>query len=114
MKELESIDEVGGGIAMAFVATVYGVGLANLILLPAAAKLKARVAASTRDWHLMLEGVTGIVEGNNPSLIRIKLGAFLEPSPTSDSGEAKHLVRPAAKQTDSRPEHRPGTQAAGA
>ena len=99
MKHLESIDEVGKGIAMAFVATVYGVGLANLILLPAAAKLKARVAASTRDWHLMLEGVTGIVEGNNPSLIRIKLGAFLEPSLTSGSSEAKqHLVRPIAKQ----------------
>ena len=49
MKNLENIEEVGHGIAVAFVATVYGVGVANLLFLPAAAKIKARVHARHRS-----------------------------------------------------------------
>jgi chemotaxis protein MotA len=78
MKHLEDIERVGHGIAVAFVATVYGVGLANLVLLPAGAKIKARVEQSVEDKELVLEGVIGIAEGLNPRLLENKLGAFLE------------------------------------
>jgi chemotaxis protein MotA len=79
MKHLENIEEVGHGIAVAFVATVYGVAIANLFLLPAANKIKARIAAETERREMILEGVIGIVEGLNPKLIRSKLEAYLPP-----------------------------------
>jgi chemotaxis protein MotA len=76
MKHLEDIKEVGHGIAVAFVATVYGVGLANIFFLPAANKLKARLRDATLRKDMILEGVIGIVEGLNPTLIRMKLEAY--------------------------------------
>jgi chemotaxis protein MotA len=76
MKNLANISEVGHGIAVAFVATVYGVGLANIVLLPAATKIKARVDSETALKEMMLEGVVGIVEGMNPKIIRQKLEAY--------------------------------------
>lgn len=76
MKNLANIEEVGHGIAVAFVATVYGVGIANILLLPAATKIKARIASDTELKELKLEGVVAIVEGLNPKLIRSKLEAY--------------------------------------
>jgi chemotaxis protein MotA len=76
MKHLENIEEVGHGIAVAFVATVYGVGAANLFFLPAASKIKARIRDSARVQELILEGVCGIVEGMNPKMIERKLAPF--------------------------------------
>jgi chemotaxis protein MotA len=76
MKNLANIDEVGHGIAVAFVATVYGVGLSNIVLLPAAAKMKARIESDSALKELKLEGVVAIVEGMNPKLIRGKLEAY--------------------------------------
>ncbi len=77
MKHLENIEEVGRGIAVAFVATVYGVAVANLFFLPAASKIKARIHNDVSAKELMLEGVISILEGTNPKLIRVKLEAFL-------------------------------------
>ncbi|MGD1090854.1 MAG: flagellar motor protein [Bryobacteraceae bacterium] len=77
MKHLENIDEVGRGIAVAFVATVYGVAVANLFFLPAANKLKSRIHADVQAKELILEGVGSILEGMNPKLIKVKLEAFL-------------------------------------
>jgi len=76
MKNLANIEEVGHGIAVAFVATVYGVALANILLLPAAAKIKSRIERDTELKELKLEGVIAIVEGLNPKLIRSKLDAY--------------------------------------
>jgi chemotaxis protein MotA len=76
MKDLADIEKVGRGIATAFVATIYGVALANLFFLPAAGKIKARAQRKVQMRELVLEGVLGIVEGANPKLIRIKLEAF--------------------------------------
>ncbi|MGA2880446.1 MAG: flagellar motor protein [Bryobacteraceae bacterium] len=76
MKNLANIEEVGHGIAIAFVATVYGVGLANVVLLPVSTKIKARIESETSLKELKLEGVVGIVEGMNPKLIRHKLEAY--------------------------------------
>src|SRR5579871_4608266 len=78
MKHLENIEEVGRGIAVAFVATVYGVAAANLFFLPVANKIKARFHHAIEMRELMLEGVCSIVEGLNPKLIRIKLDAFAD------------------------------------
>lgn len=77
MKHLDDIKEVGHGIAVAFVATVYGVAAANIFFLPAANKIKARIARETQMRELTLEGVIGIVQGLNPKLIRNKLSAYL-------------------------------------
>ena len=97
MKHLENIEEVGHGIAVAFVATVYGVGVANLFFLPAAAKIKARLHAESRRKELILEGVSGIVEGLNPKLIRSKLEAFAPPAAPKKAKEAKAAAPQAAE-----------------
>ncbi len=78
MKNLANIEEVGHGIAVAFVATVYGVGLANILLLPAAAKVKNRARAERQMRELALLGVVGILEGLNPKMLRHKLSSYLE------------------------------------
>src|SRR5579872_5399801 len=95
MKNLANIDEVGLGIAVSFVATVYGVALANLFLLPAANKIKARVYQDVQRKELMLEGVIGIVEGLNPKLIRSKLEAYARSAPAAP-GKAKQIKQDAA------------------
>jgi chemotaxis protein MotA len=77
MKHLADTESIGHGIATAFVATVYGVGAANLLFLPAANKIKARAHEEMQMRELILEGVSSIVEGLNPKLVRAKLEAFL-------------------------------------
>ncbi len=81
MQHLDNIDEVGKGIAVAFVATIYGVGLANLICLPAAGKLKIRHQQELMIKDMMLEGVISILEGLNPRMIETKLRTFLLDAP---------------------------------
>ena len=77
MQHLDNIDEVGKGIAVAFVATIYGVALSNLFCLPAAGKLKIRHKEDTMVKEMMLEGVVSILEGLNPRMIETKLRTFL-------------------------------------
>jgi chemotaxis protein MotA len=77
MNELDDMKKVGHGIAAAFVATIYGVGAANVLFLPAAQKLKSRAHAQQEREHLIMEGVCAIVEGMNPKLIRTKLEGFI-------------------------------------
>jgi chemotaxis protein MotA len=97
MKHLENIEEVGRGIAVAFVATVYGVASANLFFLPAANKIKARFHHTLELRELMLEGVCSIVEGLNPKIIRVKLDPFLESAPKAEKESGS--PRSAAAQT---------------
>jgi chemotaxis protein MotA len=96
MKHLEDIKEVGHGIAVAFVATVYGVGSANILFLPAANKMRAHIRQGTILKEMILEGVVGIVEGLNPSLIRMKLEAF-NPNPRKPKNEGGAKLLPGAK-----------------
>jgi chemotaxis protein MotA len=84
MKHLENIEEVGKGIAVAFVATIYGVGLANIVLLPGAKRMMGRIEREMVRKELMLEGVICLTEGLNPRLIRFKLGGYLESDTKSD------------------------------
>ena len=87
MKDLANIEQVGHGIAVAFVATIYGVGFANLFLLPAAGKIRSRAKADRRFKELVLLGVIGILEGSNPRLLRNHLGAYLHRAADSSSSE---------------------------
>jgi len=100
MKHIENVNEVGKGIAVAFVATIYGVSLANIFCLPAASKLKARLHRTVEQRELVVEGVVGIVEGLNPKLIRSKLEAYAAEPP------ANSAKTPARGKAESRPEKR--------
>jgi len=78
MQHLENIDEVGKGIAVAFVATIYGVGAANLFFLPSSGKLKIKSREEQILREMTLEGVISILEGMNPRMLETKLLGYLE------------------------------------
>ena len=78
MGNLADPSRLGAGIAVAFVATIYGVALANLFLLPVAAKLKSVVLQQSKYREMMLEGLLSIAEGENPRSIEMKLEGFLD------------------------------------
>jgi len=77
MQNLSDPSKLGSGIATAFVATIYGVGLANLFLLPMANKLKAYVLQESHYRELVIEGLVAISEGENPRQIETRLQGFL-------------------------------------
>ena len=77
MQHLDNIAEVGKGIAVAFVATVYGVGVANLFFLPSGGKLKIRIREEQTAREMTLEGVIAILEGLNPRMVETKLRGYL-------------------------------------
>ena len=81
MQHLDNINEVGKGIAVAFVATVYGVGSANLFFLPSAGKLRLRIRDEQIVREMTLEGVISILEGMNPRMLETKLLGFLREAP---------------------------------
>ena len=78
MQHLDNMQEVGRGIAVAFVATIYGVGVANLFFLPFAGKMRIRIQDIHQSREMMLEGVISILEGMNPRMLEVKLGGFLD------------------------------------
>ncbi len=86
MGRIDDTKLVGRGIASAFVATIYGVGFANLFLLPAATKLRSRAARARERMELMLLGSLSLAEGLNPKLLRDKIECFLTPRETSPGG----------------------------
>lgn len=88
MKDLEDIKAVGHGIAVAFVATVYGVASANIFFLPVANKLRGRTKTASLNKDLVLEGVIGIVEGLNPTLLRMKLESYNQGAAPAKSAKA--------------------------
>ncbi len=77
MGNLSDPSRLGAGIAVAFVATIYGVAFANLFFLPVANKLRALVLARSRYHEMMIEGIIAIAEGENPRVIQSKLQGFL-------------------------------------
>jgi chemotaxis protein MotA len=85
MQRLENINEVGKGIAVAFVATIYGVGSANLLFLPCAGRIKIIIQRRNLIHEMMLEGVLAIVDRSNPRTLETKLSAYLStPAPRKD------------------------------
>jgi len=93
MQHLDNIEEVGKGIAVAFVATIYGVGAANLLLLPAAGKLKIRMREEQVIREMMLEGVIFHLEGMNPRMIETKLYSYLAERPVQAKGARSGSMR---------------------
>ena len=80
MENLGDPARLGAGIATAFVATVYGVGAANLVFLPMAAKLRARAAGRALRGEMVLEAVLAIQEGLSPRLVEEKLETYRQPA----------------------------------
>jgi len=77
MENLADPSKLGHGIAVAFVATIYGVGLANLILIPIANKMKNIIDTQTQLRYMLIEGIVSIAEGDNPRNIEHKLLGFV-------------------------------------
>lgn len=77
MNNLADPSKLGSGIAVAFVATIYGVGMANLFLLPIANKLKGLIHTQTQFREMLIEGIISIAEGENPRSIETKLQGYL-------------------------------------
>jgi chemotaxis protein MotA len=77
MGNLADPSKLGPGIAVAFVATIYGVAVANLLFLPMAAKLKACVREAARFRAMLIEGIIAIADGENPRTIERKLAGYI-------------------------------------
>jgi chemotaxis protein MotA len=79
LSKLDDPSELGHSIAVAFIATLYGVGSANLIYLPFGQKLKQKSAMEVAAMELMVEGVLAVQAGDNPRILREKLEAMIPP-----------------------------------
>ena len=77
MQNLADPTRLGHGIAAAFTATVYGIGLANLFFLPVAAKLKVIILRQTQMREMVIDGMLAIAQGENPRAIESKLQGYL-------------------------------------
>lgn len=78
MGNLADPSKLGAGIATAFVATIYGVGLANVFCLPIANKLKVAIKQKSNERELIIEGLIAIADGENPKTIEMKLSGYLD------------------------------------
>jgi len=77
MSNLADPSSLGSGIATAFVATIYGVALANLLFFPIGSKLKGLVQSQSQYREMLIEGLVAISEGENPRSIELKLRGFI-------------------------------------
>lgn len=77
MENLSDPTKLGAGIAVAFVATIYGVGLANLVYLPIAGKLKYYIGRMVAAREMLVDGLVGIAVGDNPRIIEGRLKGYL-------------------------------------
>lgn len=77
MSNLDDPSKLGGGIATAFVATIYGLTIANIIALPLASKYKQRVAQMVHEKNMILQGIVALQNGENPHFLAQRLNAFV-------------------------------------
>ena len=77
MENLSDPAKLGSGIAVAFVATIYGVGSANLVFLPVAKKLQANIMRLVAVREMVLEGIVRIAHGDNPRIIESRLQGYV-------------------------------------
>jgi chemotaxis protein MotA len=77
LRHFANLQSVGFGIGTAFVSTIYGLAMANLLLLPAAHRIRARVAENFEIQELIIEGVLALADNVHPSLIRLRLNAYM-------------------------------------
>ena len=97
MANLSDVSKVGTGIAVAFVATIYGVAGANLLFLPAGGKMKLKHKDQIVMMEMIVEGALGIQEGVNPNVLRAKLHGFLGEELKHKGGAAAAGAAGAAK-----------------
>ena len=76
LRQFSNLSGVAGGVGAAFVSTIYGLGLANLILLPAANRIRADAAETFEIEEMIVEGVVSLLEGIHPALLRDRLNAY--------------------------------------
>ncbi len=88
MENLADPSKLGGGIATAFVATVYGVGAANLFFLPLANKIKLKIKADSHCRTMLITGLVGIAAGENPRQLEEKLAGYI--GGNHGGGDKKH------------------------
>jgi len=89
MENLSDPARLGGGIAVAFVATIYGVGAANLLFLPLAGKLKATIARQVRLREMIADGLAAIATGDNPRNVELHLEGYLAGPAPKESAAAR-------------------------
>jgi len=89
LANLSEPDKMGGAIANAFIATLYGVGFANLVFLPIANKLKLRSQQEITSYQLAIEGILAIQAGENPRAVAARMRSFLSPKEKSQASEGK-------------------------
>ena len=77
MENLSDPSRLGAGIAVAFVATIYGVGFANLVFLPIAKKLVAHIITLTTQREMFIDGLVGIANGDNPRIIASRMQGYV-------------------------------------
>lgn len=77
MGNLADPTQLGSGIAVAFVATVYGVAMANLIFIPIGNKIKSVIQEESQFREMLIEGIVSIAEGDNPRIIQSRLYGFI-------------------------------------
>jgi len=77
MRDMNDPTQLGAGIAVAFVATIYGVGFANLLFLPAANKIKSFIYKRSRYQEMLIEGVLAIADGDHPRVIEKRLQSYI-------------------------------------
>jgi len=83
MENLADPSKLGGGIAVAFVATIYGVGVANIVFLPLANKIKLKLKHQSAGRAVVISGLVGVAQGDNPRILQEKLECFLPPGQRS-------------------------------
>ena len=77
LRQFSTVSSVAYGLGTAFVSTIYGLGLANLVLLPAAHRIRARVAEAFEVQELIMEGTLCVFDRIHPALVRQRLSCFL-------------------------------------
>jgi len=77
MGNLADPSSLGAGIAVAFIATIYGVALANLLFLPIGSKLKSIIEHRSQLYMMLIEGLINVADGENPRIIESRLQAYL-------------------------------------
>ena len=97
MENLSDPTKLGAGIAVAFVATVYGVGSANLLFLPLAQKLRMKMSRELSRKEMIMEGICSIQEGINPQMLEKRLQSFLPPPRSVKPGRADKKQAPPRK-----------------
>ncbi|MDB2705152.1 flagellar motor protein [Pseudomonadota bacterium] len=78
MRNLADPSTLGSGIAVAFIATIYGVGLANLLFLPIASKLRSTIERRSSYYVMLIEGIIKVADGENPHIIESHLQVYLD------------------------------------